>query len=359
MPFLPLLHRIWFVFSFASVHAIAPFHSEGLGHFPTSNFQPTHRRTGGRKYGKGTLSYACYETLSLTTYNTGNGKFDELSQKKNAAICDVSITLYKQNERTLFPRFVVVGFLYSFCSSRQDFQIFFAHTVKHSIELTAARGFLLFPFREKNWSTDTSSRVTSSYKICKLGCCPLFSMDAIYRGAIFSVSANWLRDIPFAFLAALMACPKALKSNFSLFCFIVISPNYIVYFIFLSRYDYTQHIIDWNRAYHILDIIRLSEYNYTGKIWGKGVLIMEYMSCPEAAKKWGISERRVQILCSENRIPGVSKLGYMWLIPKTRKNLLIWERNNIKCRYNKQTNKPYNNCKWCGCFLCSKIIFVR
>ena len=43
---------------------------------------------------------------------------------------------------------------------------------------------------------------------------------------------------------------------------------------------------------------------------------MEYMSCPEAAKKWGISERRVQVLCRENRIPGVSKLGYMWLIPK-------------------------------------------
>ena len=42
---------------------------------------------------------------------------------------------------------------------------------------------------------------------------------------------------------------------------------------------------------------------------------MEYMSCPEAAEKWGISERRVQILCSQSRIPGVSKLGYMWLIP--------------------------------------------
>ena len=40
---------------------------------------------------------------------------------------------------------------------------------------------------------------------------------------------------------------------------------------------------------------------------------MEYMSCPEAAEKWGISERRVQILCKENRIPGVS----MWLIPKS------------------------------------------
>ena len=43
---------------------------------------------------------------------------------------------------------------------------------------------------------------------------------------------------------------------------------------------------------------------------------MEYMSCPEAAEKWGISERRVQILCKENRIQGVSNIGYMWLIPK-------------------------------------------
>ena len=43
---------------------------------------------------------------------------------------------------------------------------------------------------------------------------------------------------------------------------------------------------------------------------------MEYMSAPQAAEKWGVSERRVQKLCEENRIPGVSKLGYMWLIPK-------------------------------------------
>ena len=33
-------------------------------------------------------------------------------------------------------------------------------------------------------------------------------------------------------------------------------------------------------------------------------------------RKWGISERRVQVLCRENRILGVSKLGYMWLIPQ-------------------------------------------
>jgi len=44
--------------------------------------------------------------------------------------------------------------------------------------------------------------------------------------------------------------------------------------------------------------------------------MLEYISAPEAAKKWGISERRVQKLCEENRILGASKLGYMWLIPK-------------------------------------------
>ena len=46
---------------------------------------------------------------------------------------------------------------------------------------------------------------------------------------------------------------------------------------------------------------------------------MEYMSCPEAAIKWKNSERRVQKLCEENRIPGVSKIGYMWLLPKDAK----------------------------------------
>lgn len=44
--------------------------------------------------------------------------------------------------------------------------------------------------------------------------------------------------------------------------------------------------------------------------------MLEYISAPEAAKKWGISERRVQKLCEENRIPGVVKFGNVWLIPK-------------------------------------------
>ena len=44
--------------------------------------------------------------------------------------------------------------------------------------------------------------------------------------------------------------------------------------------------------------------------------MLEFISDPEAAKKWGISERRVQKLCEENRIPGVAKFSRLWLIPK-------------------------------------------
>ena len=76
-----------------------------------------------------------------------------------------------------------------------------------------------------------------------------------------------------------------------------------------------------------LAIIRMPDYNYTDMICRKDLGVMEYMSCPEAAKKWGISERRVQVLCRENRILGVSKLGYMWLIPKDAENRLTGEQN--------------------------------
>ena len=43
---------------------------------------------------------------------------------------------------------------------------------------------------------------------------------------------------------------------------------------------------------------------------------MEYMSISEAAAKWNVSNRRIQILCTQNRIPGAFKLGNIWAIPK-------------------------------------------
>ena len=41
--------------------------------------------------------------------------------------------------------------------------------------------------------------------------------------------------------------------------------------------------------------------------------MLEYISSQKAAKKWGISERRVQKLNKENRIPSVAKFSRMWL----------------------------------------------
>lgn len=48
-------------------------------------------------------------------------------------------------------------------------------------------------------------------------------------------------------------------------------------------------------------------------LWGDE---MEYISVTEAASKWGLSRRRVLTLCAEDRIPGVSRLGSIWMIPK-------------------------------------------
>ena len=44
--------------------------------------------------------------------------------------------------------------------------------------------------------------------------------------------------------------------------------------------------------------------------------MFDYMTVQEAAKKWNLSERRVQKLCAENRINGVVHLSRVWLIPK-------------------------------------------
>lgn len=42
---------------------------------------------------------------------------------------------------------------------------------------------------------------------------------------------------------------------------------------------------------------------------------MKYIGIKEAAAKWGVSERRVRLMCSEGRIEGAIKLGWSWTIP--------------------------------------------
>jgi hypothetical protein len=42
---------------------------------------------------------------------------------------------------------------------------------------------------------------------------------------------------------------------------------------------------------------------------------MEYLSLKQTAEKWGLGIRRVQTLCTTNRIPGAVKIGSYWAIP--------------------------------------------
>ena len=42
---------------------------------------------------------------------------------------------------------------------------------------------------------------------------------------------------------------------------------------------------------------------------------MEYLSIKQTSEKWGISIRRIQVLCSEGRIHGAMKIGSYWAIP--------------------------------------------
>ena len=72
---------------------------------------------------------------------------------------------------------------------------------------------------------------------------------------------------------------------------------------------------------------------------------MEVMSAREAADRWGISQRRVAVLCSANRIKNAQFLGNMWLIPTNSEKPV----DARKTRYNttdEKCVKPF--LKWAG-----------
>ena len=43
---------------------------------------------------------------------------------------------------------------------------------------------------------------------------------------------------------------------------------------------------------------------------------MKYLSITQTAERWGISTRRIQILCGEGRVPGAIRIGTVWGIPE-------------------------------------------
>lgn len=40
-----------------------------------------------------------------------------------------------------------------------------------------------------------------------------------------------------------------------------------------------------------------------------------YMTAQEAAEKWGVTVRQVQMLCKEKRIKGATQMSRVWIIP--------------------------------------------
>ena len=49
---------------------------------------------------------------------------------------------------------------------------------------------------------------------------------------------------------------------------------------------------------------------------------MEYLKICEVAEKWGISQRRLQILCANGKIEGAKRFGRAWMIPDSAKKPL-------------------------------------
>lgn len=46
-------------------------------------------------------------------------------------------------------------------------------------------------------------------------------------------------------------------------------------------------------------------------------MINGYKTIQELASEWDISNRRLQVLCAEGKIPGAVKFGRSWAIPET------------------------------------------
>lgn len=58
---------------------------------------------------------------------------------------------------------------------------------------------------------------------------------------------------------------------------------------------------------------------------------MEYVTPKEKAKEWGLTQRRVEILCGNGRIPGVYRLGRVCAIPQDAEKPADGRTKESKC----------------------------
>ncbi len=57
-----------------------------------------------------------------------------------------------------------------------------------------------------------------------------------------------------------------------------------------------------------------------------------YMTTQEAAIKWGITDRQVQILCKDNRIIGATRMSRIWVIPENAEKPTCDKRKVGSCK---------------------------
>ena len=73
--------------------------------------------------------------------------------------------------------------------------------------------------------------------------------------------------------------------------------------------------------------------------------MLSFISAKEAAEKWNISQRRVSVLASENRIKGAMMVGNMWIIPSNAEKPI--DKRTVRYEKSKSiTLKPF--LKWVG-----------
>lgn len=73
--------------------------------------------------------------------------------------------------------------------------------------------------------------------------------------------------------------------------------------------------------------------------------MVDFISVKEAAEKWNISQGRVSVLCSENRIDGAMMVDTMWFIPNTAENP-VDRRTEHREKQHAASVKPF--VKWVG-----------
>ena len=71
---------------------------------------------------------------------------------------------------------------------------------------------------------------------------------------------------------------------------------------------------------------------------------MEYLSISQVAEKWMLSTRRINVLCSEGRILGATKIGSYWAIPADAEkpaDARIKSGRYVKTKENEERGRTY------------------